>query len=195
MLHLNVGSKYICHPDILTGYSAKVSEVVGPSDGRVSIKISKSPEICESAMRQLEMLEAALSGQSLSLAKSAYDESIKLSTSDTSICEATKPKESTMRLEVCPGDGGWIIWSKRRSKSMKTRRIRQTSVWNWLNLYDNVELFKDIFEYFHFSCLVSFSNSILWFRSYCWTQLLNSMSHQYFCVWLLYFKGVPLIYQ
>ena len=106
MLHLNVGSKYICHPDILTGYSAKVSEVVSPSDGRVSIKISKSPEICESSMRQLEMLEAALSGPSLSLAKSAYDESIKLSTSDTSICEATKPKESTMRLEVCPGDGG-----------------------------------------------------------------------------------------
>jgi hypothetical protein len=95
-------SKYFCYPDIVTGYSAKVSEIVCHSDDRVSIKISKSSEIYESSMRQLEMLEAALSGPSpsFSLAKSEAEEPIKLSTSDTSICEATERKESpsTKRL-------------------------------------------------------------------------------------------------
>jgi hypothetical protein len=126
---------------------------------------------------------------------------------DTSICEATIPKESTMRLEVCPGDGGWWKSAPPDVRYNMNYLIQEEIKINEDSTYSTdvcLKLAKFVWQrwviqryfwVFSFSCLVSFSNSILWFRSYCWTQLLNSMSHQYFCVWLLYFKGVPLIYQ
>ena len=121
-------SKYFCHPYIVTGYSAKVSEIVCHFDGRVSIKISKSLEIYESSMRQLEMLEAALSGPSLSfsLAKSEGEEPIKLSTSDTPICEATEPKESpsTKRLKVRARKRGSVSAPpEKRSKRISFKNV------------------------------------------------------------------------
>ncbi|KAI9552346.1 hypothetical protein GHT06_022711 [Daphnia sinensis] len=58
-------SKYFGDQKTVTGYSAKVSDILRGPDDVISVTISKTPEIYESSLKQLASLEAALSGPSL----------------------------------------------------------------------------------------------------------------------------------
>ncbi|XP_057378887.1 uncharacterized protein LOC130700895 isoform X2 [Daphnia carinata] len=126
-------SKYFGGQKTVTGYSAKVSDILRGSDGVISVTILKTPEIYESSLKQLASLEAALSGPSLMTCSpsrkeigNAVEVGLEASPSVTeSINESSSAKRSIAR--VSKKSPGALAPPGKRSKRISIKnQVQQT---------------------------------------------------------------------